>query len=95
MQAPDPLIPNLEFFEYKFEFAEILELEGHSAYWEYVEWICTYSENMQNARRVEYLGEFETKIKNDWGRLSGAWVRLAKPVKTQKSHESVPLRNRS
>jgi molybdopterin converting factor small subunit len=31
-------------------------------HWEYAEWICTYTENTRNARNVEYLDEFETKI---------------------------------
>ncbi len=26
------LIPNLDYFEYKFEFAKIFEFEGHSTY---------------------------------------------------------------
>jgi hypothetical protein len=33
-------------------------------YWEYMEQICTYTENMQNARQVENLGKFETNIEN-------------------------------
>jgi hypothetical protein len=41
-------------------------------YCEYVEIICTFAESMQNARKVEYLGKFKTKINNILGRLSGA-----------------------
>ncbi len=53
-------------------------------YWEYVEWICsytentrnesvgTYTENTWNVRKVEYLGEFKTKIENILRCLSGA-----------------------
>ncbi len=31
-----------------------------------------YSDNMQNARKFEYLGEFEAKIKNTLDAYSGA-----------------------
>ncbi len=31
-------------------------------YWEYAEQICRYSENTRNPQKVEYLGEFVTKI---------------------------------
>ncbi len=41
-------------------------------YWEYTEQIGMYTENTQNARKVKYLGEFKTKIKNISERLSGA-----------------------
>ncbi len=40
-------------------------------YWEYLEWICTYTENTQNAHKVEYLGKLETKIESILGRLLG------------------------
>jgi hypothetical protein len=49
-------------------------------YWEYMEWICTYTENTQNAQKVEYLGEFETKkLKIFWDVYQEPkWVHLAK-----------------
>jgi hypothetical protein len=43
---------------------------------EYKEWICTYTENTRNAQKVEYLGEFETKIENILGLLLGAKMSL-------------------
>ncbi len=39
---------------------------------EYAGRICAYSENMWNARKVEYLVEFETNIENISGQISGA-----------------------
>ncbi len=52
----------------------ILRLRGMNlfVYWEYAERICTYTENTRNAQKVEYLGEFETKIENILRCLSGA-----------------------
>ncbi len=38
--------------------------------------ICMYTVNMRNAWKVEYLGEFETKIENILGRLSEASMVL-------------------
>jgi hypothetical protein len=58
-----------------------------SEYLEYTEWICLltgnmqnesvsiYTENTQNAWKVEYLRAFETKIENITGRLSRAQMR--------------------
>jgi hypothetical protein len=56
--------------------------------------VCN-TENTRNAQKVEYRSKFEPQIKNILGLLSGAynrWVRLAKPLKIQKSHASVPLK---
>jgi hypothetical protein len=55
------------------ESVRILRIRGMNLFihWEYAEWICTYAENTRNARKVEYLGDFETKIKNILGCLSG------------------------
>ncbi len=56
------------------ESVRILRICGMNlfVYWEYAEWICTFTENTRNARKIEYLGKFETKIKNILGCLSGA-----------------------
>jgi hypothetical protein len=37
-----------------------------------MERIYTYTENTGNARKVKYIGKFETKMENILGRLSGA-----------------------
>ncbi len=34
--------------------------------------ICTYTENTQNAQKVEYLSEFKNKVENILGRFPGA-----------------------
>jgi hypothetical protein len=47
-----------------------------SAAVEYVEWICTYTENMRNAWKLGYLSEFESKIENILGNLSGTTMGL-------------------
>jgi hypothetical protein len=75
------------------ESVRILRIRGMNlfVYWEYAEQICTYTENTRNARKVEYLSEFETKIENILRCLSGAysrWVRSPKSLKIKKS----PLR---
>ncbi len=52
-----------------------------SVYWEYGEQICTYTENTQNAQKVEYLDKFETKIENILDIYQEpSWVSLAKPL---------------
>ncbi len=62
-------------------------------YWEYTERICTYTENMRNRQKVKYFNEFETKIDNILGSLSGAWMGLLpNSRKTKWSDTSVPLR---
>jgi hypothetical protein len=38
----------------------------------YVEQICTYTENTQNAQKVEYLSELKNKVENILGRFPGA-----------------------
>jgi hypothetical protein len=38
----------------------------------YVEQICRYTENTQNAQKVEYLSEFKNKVENILGRFPGA-----------------------
>ncbi len=70
---------------------------------EYAEWICSYTEKTRkkfvhilrthgNARQVEYLGKLEIKIIIFLDvHQEPRWVLLAKPIKTQKSHTSVPL----
>jgi hypothetical protein len=54
-----------------------------------------YTENMQNARKVESLGEVETKIKIILGRLSGAQIGSfgQKNTLNKKYLASVPFRN--
>ncbi len=44
-------------------------------YQDYVEQICRYIENTRTARKVEYLGDFKTKIKNI-GHLLGTLMGL-------------------
>ncbi len=58
-----------------------------------MERICTFTENSQNAQKVEYLGKFETKIEIFFGCLSGATMgSIGQIMQNQKKyHASVPL----
>jgi hypothetical protein len=71
------------------ESVRILRICGMNlfVYWEYAECICTYTENTRNARKIEYLGKFETKIKNMFIRsLDGfVWPNHLKPKISCKS----------
>jgi hypothetical protein len=51
---------------------------------------------MRNARKVEYLGKFETEIENVLGCFIRSIDGLVWPnhLKTKKSHASVPLRHK-
>ncbi len=52
-----------------------------------MEQICNYTESSRNASniKIEYLGKFETKIKNILGRSQKlGWGPLAKPCLNQK-----------
>jgi hypothetical protein len=48
-----------------------------------------YSENIRNARKVEYPGKFEAKIGNILGLLAQWMFVLAKPL-SQQIHASDP-----
>jgi hypothetical protein len=49
-------------------------------YLENAERICSYTENTENAQKVEYIIDFKTKIKNILGDLSGAQMGLFLPT---------------
>ncbi len=53
---------------------------------------CRYINSGQSNFEYEYLGEFETELKNILGHESGAqYVRLMEKSRGQKSRATVPL----